>query len=110
MIIKLDAPTVAKLKQLQKSVHQKTGMIPQSISLMVQVLVNTVLESIKDSTLQEIAPSMLTLSQQRNAAVNEMIAFKEQLNVEQIKSMMKTLEKLKQNASKKNASPPDDSA
>ena len=43
---------------------------------------------------------MLTLPEQRKAVFGKMLAFKEQLDPSQLKQMMKTLEKLKQNAFK----------
>ena len=66
---------------------------------MVQVILQWALEGLKGPALSELAPRMLTLSQQRRAVIGEMLALKEQLNPSQIKEMMKTLEKLKRNAS-----------
>jgi hypothetical protein len=99
MIIKIDKATEDALTRLQKTVHEQTGMTPRSVSLMVQVVLQWALESLKDSTLRELAPNMLTLSQQRKAVIGEMLAFKEQMNPTQIKQMMRTLEKLKQSTS-----------
>jgi hypothetical protein len=110
MIIKIDVATETRLKQLQKEVQEKTGIKPQSISLMVQVLLQWSLDAVKGSTLNELAPSMLTISQQRKAVIGEMVAFKEKLNPAQIKQMMKTIEKLKQKASKVDTSLSDNSA
>jgi hypothetical protein len=103
MIVKLDAITDAKLRTLQKNVTEQTGITPNSASLIVQVLLSWALDGLKDSTLRELAPQMLTLSQQRKAIIGEMLAFKEQLDQPQLAQMKKTLEKLKQNASKSEA-------
>ena len=85
MIIKLDGVTEIRLNELRKEVRLQTGMTPQSVSLMVQVLLKWALDSIKPSTIGELAPSMLTLSQQRKAVVGEVLAVKGQLNQTQIK-------------------------
>lgn len=98
-MIKMDAATVAKLKLMQQSVVKQTGITPLSFSLMVQVLVQWAVGAISDSVLNELAPSMLTLNQQRKAVMNEMLSFKKQMDPAQIKQVMKTLEKLKRNTS-----------
>jgi hypothetical protein len=99
VIIKIDKATETSLRQLRESVKEQTGVTPQSVSLMVQVILQWSLEGLKGPALRELAPRMLTLSQQRKAIIGEMLALKEQLNPSQIKEMMKTLEKLKRNAS-----------
>ena len=103
MIIKIDKTTEEKLRATQKSISAKTGIKPHNISLMVQVLLKWELDTIKESTLHELAPHMLTLAQQRKAVVSEMLAFKEKLDPSQLRHMMKTLEKLKQNSLKSEA-------
>lgn len=106
MIIKIDQVTESRLRLLQKSVQEQTGVIPQNVSLMVQVLLQWTLESLKGPAIRELAPRMLTLSQQRKAVIGEMLALKEQLDPSQIQEMKKTLEKLKRNASIKEAPSP----
>jgi hypothetical protein len=107
MIVTLNQVMEDQLRTLQKNVATQTGVMPQSVSLTVDVLLQWALESMKESTLRELGPRMLTLQQQRKAVIGEMLAFKEQLDQPQLKRMMKTLEKLKRNASKKEAPTPE---
>jgi hypothetical protein len=100
MIITLNRATEDQLRKLQKEVASQTGVMPQSVSLIVDVVLQWALESMKESTLRELGPRMLTLQQQRKAVISEMLAFKEQLDQPQLKKMMKTLKKLKKSALK----------
>ncbi len=99
MIIKIDAETKERLTLLQKTVQGQTGMAPQSVSLMVQVLIQWALAHVKGPVLEDLAPRMLTLAQQRRAVAGEVLAVKRDLNPSQMREMMKMLKKLKQSTS-----------
>ena len=95
MIIKLDESISAEIEAFGQKISQSTQVKPKSQTLIVRVLLEWALKRVNDTTVQELAPQMLTLSQQRKTLINEIRSLKGQLDEKQVKAMMKTLGQLK---------------
>ncbi len=104
MMIKIGATTEADLSELQKTVAQQTGMMPQSNSLIVEVVLQWALKRMRASTVRTLAPRMLSLSQRRKAVVSELKARQNEIDGTQITKLMKTIGKAKKISDRVDAS------